>query len=107
MSKDMDFASQCTSFYETMSTIRHFELSAKEDYLAGRIPGFLHLYIGQEAIATGICAALRKDDMIASTHRGHGHCIAKGADVNRMMAELFGKETGLCKGRAGSMHIED
>ena len=71
------------------------------------IPGFAHSYIGEEAIATGICAALRKDDVIASTHRGHGHCVAKGADVNRMMAEIFGKKTGLCQGRGGSMHIAD
>lgn len=100
-------AQRVAEFYETMSTIRHFEQSAKRDYLDGQIPGFLHLYIGQEAIATGVCAALRREDMIASTHRGHGHCIAKGADVKRMMAELFGREAGLCKGRGGSMHIAD
>lgn len=93
--------------YETMSTIRKFEESVKHDFLAGEIPGFTHSYIGEEAIATGVCAALRKDDVIASTHRGHGHCVAKGADVNRMMAEIFGKKTGLCQGRGGSMHIAD
>ena len=98
---------QALKFYETMSTIRHFELSVKHDFLAGEIPGFTHSYIGEVAIATGVCAALRDDDVIASTHRGHGHCVAKGADVNRMMAEIFGKETGLCKGRGGSMHIAD
>lgn len=98
---------QARKFYETMSTIRHFEESIKHDSLAGEIPGFVHLYIGEEAIATGVCAALRKDDMIESTHRGHGHCIAKGADVNRMMAEIFGKKTGMCQGRGGSMHIAD
>lgn len=98
---------QAQKFYETMSTIRHFEESIKHDSLAGEIPGFVHLYIGEEAIATGVCAALRDDDMIESTHRGHGHCIAKGADVNRMMAEIYGKQTGLCEGRGGSMHIAD
>ncbi|MGM9574899.1 MAG: thiamine pyrophosphate-dependent dehydrogenase E1 component subunit alpha [Oscillospiraceae bacterium] len=98
---------QALKMYETMSMIRHFEQSVKHDFLAGEIPGFTHLYIGEEAIATGVCAALREDDVIASTHRGHGHCIAKGADVNKMMAEIFGRETGLCKGRGGSMHIAD
>ena len=67
-------------FYETMCTIRKFEESVKHDFLNGEIPGFVHLYIGEEAIATGVCSALRKDDMIESTHRGHGHCVAKGAD---------------------------
>jgi pyruvate dehydrogenase (acetyl-transferring) len=93
--------------YETMCTIRKFEECVKHDFLAGEIPGFTHSYIGEEAIATGVCAALRDDDVIESPHRGHGHCVAKGADVNRMMAEIFGKETGLCKGRGGSMHIAD
>ena len=93
--------------YETMCTIRKFEECVKHDFLAGEIPGFTHSYIGEEAIATGVCAALRDDDVIESTHRGHGHCVAKGADINRMMAEIFGKETGLCKGRGGSMHIAD
>ena len=93
--------------YETMCTIRKFEECVKHDFLAGEIPGFTHSYIGEEAIATGVCAALRDDDVIESTHRGHGHCVAKGAEVNRMMAEIFGKETGLCKGRGGSMHIAD
>lgn len=99
-----EFAEQ---LYETMSMIRKFEECVKHDFLAGEIPGFAHSYIGEEAIATGICAALRKDDVIASTHRGHGHCVAKGAGVNRMMAEIFGKKTGLCQGRGGSMHIAD
>ena len=98
---------QALHFYETMCTIRKFEESVKHDFLAGEIPGFTHSYIGEEAVATGVCAALRKDDVIESTHRGHGHCIAKGADVNRMMAEIFGKETGLCQGRGGSMHSAD
>lgn len=98
---------QAEKFYETMVTIRRFEETVKHDFLAGEIPGFVHLYIGEEAIATGICAALRPTDLIESTHRGHGHCVAKGADVNRMMAEIFGKKTGLCEGRGGSMHIAD
>lgn len=93
--------------YETMCMIRNFEESVKHDFLAGEIPGFTHSYIGEEAIATGVCAALRSDDVIASTHRGHGHCVAKGADINKMMAEIFGKKTGLCQGRGGSMHIAD
>ena len=98
---------QARKFYETMATIRAFEESVKRDFLAGEIPGFVHLYIGEEAIGTGICAALRDDDMIESTHRRHGHCIAKGADVNAMMAEIFGKKDGLCHGKGGSMHIAD
>ncbi len=98
---------QAKKFYETMCTIRCFEESVKKDFLNGEIPGFVHLYIGEEAIGTGICAALRDTDYIESTHRGHGHCIAKGADINRMMAEIFGRKTGLCKGKGGSMHIAD
>ena len=90
-----------------MCTIRCFEESVKKDFLNGEIPGFVHLYIGEEAIATGVCAALRKTDFVESTHRGHGHCIAKGADVNKMMAEIFGKIDGLCKGKGGSMHVAD
>ena len=89
---------QALKMYETMSTIRSFELSVKHDFLAGEIPGFTHSYIGEEAIATGVCAALRDDDVIESTHRGHGHIIAKGGDLNLMMAELFGRATGYCKG---------
>ncbi|MCF0137644.1 MAG: thiamine pyrophosphate-dependent dehydrogenase E1 component subunit alpha [Oscillospiraceae bacterium] len=98
---------QARKFYETMATIRSFEESVKKDFLAGEIPGFVHLYIGEEAIATGICGALRDTDLIESTHRGHGHCIAKGADVFKMMAEIFGKKDGLCHGKGGSMHIAD
>ena len=93
--------------FDKMCTIRFFEESVKKDFLNGEIPGFVHLYIGEEAIATGVCAALRDSDMIESTHRGHGHCIAKGADVNKMMAEIFGKYEGLCHGKGGSMHIAD
>ena len=91
----------------TMLRIRRFEERAEELYLAGELPGFIHLSIGQEACAAGACAALRRDDYITSTHRGHGHCIAKGAPTDRMMAELFAKVTGSCKGKGGSMHIAD
>ena len=90
-----------------MQTIRRFEERASDDFLAGGIYGVVHCYIGEEAIAVGVCSALRRDDQIISTHRGHGHCIAKGADLNRMMAELYGRETGYCKGKGGSMHIAD
>jgi len=95
------------NLYSTMVLIRNFELMAEKLFLEGELPGFIHLYIGEEAIATGAIANLRKDDFITSTHRGHGHMIAKGADINRMMAELYGKETGYCKGKGGSMHIAD
>ncbi len=92
--------------YKTMYTIRAFEEKVSEYAGMGMIPGFMiHLYVGQEAVATGVCAALREDDYIVSTHRGHGHLIAKGASIDRMMAELRGKETGYCRGRGGSMHI--
>jgi len=94
-------------FYRTMVRIRNFELKAEELFLQAKLPGFIHLYIGEEAIATGAMANLRKDDYITSTHRGHGHMIAKGADVKKMMPELYGKETGYCKGKGGSMHIAD
>jgi pyruvate dehydrogenase E1 component alpha subunit len=90
-----------------MVKIRKFEETVEKYFLDGQIPGFVHLYIGEEAIATGVCASLKNDDYIQSTHRGHGHTIAKGADVNRAMAEIFGKKTGFCKGKGGSMHIAD
>ncbi len=90
-----------------MQTIRRFEERASDDFHAGDIYGVVHCYIGQEAVAVGACAALNRDDQIISTHRGHGHCIAKGADLNRMMAELYGRDTGYCKGKGGSMHIAD
>ena len=77
----------------------------EELFANGKIPGFVHLYIGEEAVAVGTCSALRKDDYVVSTHRGHGHCIAKGADPKLMMAELFAKSTGYCKGKGGSMHV--
>src|SRR5579859_6107780 len=90
-----------------MLTIRRFEERASADYLAGNIYGVVHCYIGEEATAVGVCTALTRTDRIISTHRGHGHCIAKGADLNRMMAELYGRRTGYCKGKGGSMHIAD
>lgn len=95
------------SLYEMMQKIRKFEQAAEQLFLEGKLPGFIHLYIGEEAIATGIMAALNDDDYITSTHRGHGHMIAKGGDINLMMAELYGKKTGYCKGKGGSMHIAD
>ncbi|MCL2877470.1 MAG: thiamine pyrophosphate-dependent dehydrogenase E1 component subunit alpha [Acidobacteria bacterium] len=91
----------------TMVRIRTFEETSAKLFLDGKIVGFLHLYSGQEAIAAGVCSCLRDDDYITSTHRGHGHCLAKGADINRMMAELHGRVTGYSKGKGGSMHIAD
>ena len=93
--------------YERMLKIRHFESRVRDLFAAGEMPGFVHLYLGQEAVAVGVCAALNENDTITSTHRGHGHIIAKGGDVKRMMAELYGKATGSCKGKGGSMHIAD
>ncbi|BCS87167.1 thiamine pyrophosphate-dependent dehydrogenase E1 component subunit alpha [Pseudodesulfovibrio sediminis] len=93
--------------YETMNRIRLFELKLQEFFAAGEIPGFVHLYLGEEAVATGACAALTNADMITSTHRGHGHLLAKGGDLKLMMAEIFGRSTGYCKGKGGSMHIAD
>jgi pyruvate dehydrogenase E1 component alpha subunit len=90
-----------------MLTIRRFEERASDDYRAGKIYGVVHCYIGEEAVGVGVCSALTRTDRIISTHRGHGHCIAKGADLNRMMAELYGRTTGYCKGKGGSMHIAD
>ena len=90
-----------------MIMIREFDLLAIELRKARRIYGALHPYVGEEAVAVGVCAALAPTDRITSTHRGHGHCIAKGADINRMMAELFGRVDGYCKGKGGSMHIAD
>src|SRR5210317_2564768 len=95
------------AYYRTMVTIRQFETQAGEMFADGKIPGFIHLSIGQEASAVGVCSCLRKDDYLTTTHRGHGHMIAKGADLKKMVAELFGKKTGYCKGKGGSMHIAD
>ena len=93
--------------YRTMVKIRRFDEIVIQLFADGEIPGFMHLYIGEEAVAAGICAALNKSDYITSTHRGHGHCIAKGGRPDYMMAELFGRKTGYCKGKGGSMHIAD
>jgi pyruvate dehydrogenase E1 component alpha subunit len=95
------------AMYRTMVTIRQFETLAGELFAAGKIPGFIHLSLGQEASAVGVCSCLRKGDYLTTTHRGHGHMIAKGADLKKMVAELFGKKTGYCKGKGGSMHIAD
>src|SRR3954449_495990 len=92
---------------EAMLRIRAFEEQANQLYLSAKMPGLTHLYIGEEAVAVGVCSALRQDDTITSTHRGHGHCVAKGADARLMFCELLGKEEGYCKGKGGSMHIAD
>jgi pyruvate dehydrogenase E1 component alpha subunit len=93
--------------YEQMVKIREFEEKANELYMKALMPGLTHLYSGQEAVAVGVCETLRRDDYITSTHRGHGHCLAKGASVDLMFAELLGKEAGYCRGKGGSMHIAD
>ena len=90
-----------------MELIRHFEYTVNELYGQGKIFGAMHLYAGEEAVGVGVCANLSRDDYVFSSHRGHGHLIAKGGDVKRMMAELFGKSTGVCKGKGGSMHVAD
>ena len=96
---------QLMSFYETMIRIRRFEEETFEFYKKGLMAGLAHLYLGEEAIATGVCAALNESDYIGSTHRGHGHLVARGADTDRMMAEILGKKTGYSNGKGGSMHI--
>jgi len=93
--------------YRKMLEIRFFEEKVFELYAQNLVPGTIHLYTGEEAVAVGVCSALRKDDYITSTHRGHGHSIAKGAELKRIMAEILGKKTGYCKGKGGSMHIAD
>ena len=93
--------------YQRMLRIRKFETKVEELHIRGILPGLKHLYIGEEAVAVGVTSCLREDDYIGSTHRGHGHLIAKGGDVRLMMAELYGKKTGYCKGKGGSMHIAD
>jgi acetoin:2,6-dichlorophenolindophenol oxidoreductase subunit alpha len=93
--------------YRRMVQIRTFEDTASKAFAAGKMPGFVHLYAGEEAVAVGVCTHLNDGDCITSTHRGHGHCIAKGVDIDGMVAELMGKETGLCKGKGGSMHVAD
>ena len=98
---------QLIALYKTMQTIRLFEERIVDLYARGEVPGLAHLYIGEEAVAAGVCAVLTDEDYITSTHRGHGHVIAKGTGLDPMMAELFGKKTGCCKGKGGSMHIAD
>jgi pyruvate dehydrogenase E1 component alpha subunit len=100
-------AEQWTRIYRRMVMIREFEEQVNELYTRALMPGLAHLYIGEEAVAVGICEALRQTDYITSTHRGHGHCLAKGASPDRMFAELLGKEAGYCRGKGGSMHIAD
>ncbi|MHA6799351.1 thiamine pyrophosphate-dependent dehydrogenase E1 component subunit alpha [Bounagaea algeriensis] len=105
-SPDLDTAALHQA-YRTMRTIRAFEERVHEEFATGDIPGFVHLYAGEEASAAGVCAHLDERDTIASTHRGHGHCIAKGVDPTEMMAEVYGRSTGSCRGKGGSMHIAD
>jgi len=100
-------AEMLLELYNKMVTVRTFETVAGEYFAAGEIPGFIHLSIGQEASSVGVCSCLQSEDYVITTHRGHGHMIAKGADIKRMAAELFGKRTGYCKGKGGSMHIAD
>ena len=98
---------QWLRMYEQMLKIRVFEEHVNVLYLSAKMPGLAHLYTGEEAVAVGVCEALNRDDFITSTHRGHGHCLAKGASIDRMFAELLGKEAGYCRGKGGSMHIAD
>jgi pyruvate dehydrogenase E1 component alpha subunit len=108
MTKQMDLSrDRLLWMYQRMRLIREFENQLHGDFAAGKIPGFVHLYAGEEAVAVGVCAHLDQTDFITSTHRGHGHCIAKGLAVPAMMAEIHGKATGYCKGKGGSMHIAD
>lgn len=96
---------QALRVYRTMHLIRKFEERVAECFAGGEIPGFIHLSVGQEAVPAAVCAVLKGDDLMAATHRGHGQCLAKGAEPGRMMAELFGRETGYCRGKGGSMHL--
>ena len=93
--------------YRGMARSASSRSRSNELYRGAKMPGLAHLYIGEEAVAVGVCSALRRDDYITCTHRGHGHCLAKGAEVGRMFAELLGKEAGYCRGKGGSMHIAD
>src|SRR6266487_2039433 len=103
----VDQSKQWLRMYEQMLKIRVFEEHVNVLYLSAKMPGLAHLYTGEEAVAVGVCEALHRDDFITSTHRGHGHCLAKGASIDRMFAELLGKEAGYCRGKGGSMHIAD
>jgi pyruvate dehydrogenase E1 component alpha subunit len=96
-----------TQMYRKLLETRRFEEKVWDLFGRNLVPGTLHLYLGEEAVAVGVCANLNIDDYITSTHRGHGHCIAKGADLNKTMAEIMGKKTGYCKGKGGSMHVAD
>jgi pyruvate dehydrogenase E1 component alpha subunit len=96
---------QALAIYRTMHLIRKFEERVAECFAGGEIPGFIHLSVGQEAVPAAVCAVLKEDDLVAATHRGHGQCLAKGAEPPRMMAELFGRMTGYCRGKGGSMHL--
>ena len=107
MSRQQIPPAKAIDIYTRVARIRKFEEQVAKLFSQGQLPGFVHLYIGEEAVAAGVCAALRDDDYIVSTHRGHGHVIAKGGDFDRMMAELFGRADGYCKGKGGSMHIAD
>jgi pyruvate dehydrogenase E1 component alpha subunit len=104
IAEDVDL---CLRMYRKMLSIRLFEVQVNELYTRALMPGLAHLYIGEEAVAVGVCETLQRTDYITSTHRGHGHCLAKGASPDRMFAELLGKEAGYCKGKGGSMHIAD
>ena len=95
------------AMHEKMCVIRAFEDKLHKLFATGEIPGFVHLYAGEEAVAVGVTAALNSDDYVTSTHRGHGHCLAKDVDLNEMLAEIYGRATGVCKGKGGSMHIAD
>jgi acetoin:2,6-dichlorophenolindophenol oxidoreductase subunit alpha len=105
--KDCSDPEQLFHLYQQMYKIRAFEEQANELYLRRQMPGLTHMYIGEEAVAVGVCETLRDTDYITSTHRGHGHCLAKGAGFKRMFAELLGKKAGYCQGKGGSMHIAD
>jgi TPP-dependent pyruvate/acetoin dehydrogenase alpha subunit len=107
MAVDVTAGATPLDLYERMLTIRVFEEHVNQLYTTAKMPGLAHLYSGEEAVAVGVCAALRHDDYITSTHRGHGHCLAKGAAIDRMFAELLGREAGYCRGKGGSMHIAD
>ncbi len=98
---------QLLDMYERMQLIRHVEKQLSEDFKAGRLPGAVHLYVGQEAVAVGMCQHLDRTDWITGTHRGHGHYLAKGGDPSAMLAEIYGRENGICKGMGGSMHVAD
>src|SRR5687768_12709394 len=100
-------AAKLLDMYERMVQIRIFEDLAGKNFADGLVPGFVHLYAGEEAVAVGVCSHLTDRDYITSTHRGHGHCIAKGVEIDGMVAELMGKATGTCNGKGGSMHIAD